>query len=571
MGSLGLSAYSESHVPNHPQCSPQKIRIIFVGAGAAGLLFAHKAEKFLTNYELICYEKNSVVGGTWYENNYPGCACDIPAHTYTFPFEPNTEWSGYYSYANEIQRYFLNFAKKYKVEKYIRFNTTVQKAQWRETDSKWVLELEDKDQIRFEDTCDVLVNGSGAVNKWKWPGIRGLEKFQGQLVHSAAWDSSIDWEAKRVGLIGSGSSSIQILPQVASTAKHVDVFIRNQTYIGPQIGSDVSNKDADPDAMEPHAVGKHHYTEKEKKKFREDPDYHLTYRKKLERSVVTGFQMFYRNSDLNIKAKEVMQASMAERLDGREDLKQALIPDWSPGCRRLTPGEGYLEALTRPNVSAVFGDIHEITATGLNTVDGQEHTVDILICATGFNVAYIPHFTITGTNGQVMQEQTRPNIYASIAAPGYPNYFIVNGPRGNWGQGCALPSHEVQVEYILKCCRKMQQDHIRYIEPRCEITRQLNLYMDAWHEKHSIWTENCRSWYKDNQIKGRVYIWPGSLLHHLKYLKRPRFEHYHIVYNDPSNVFAFLGNGWTIAETQFGKDVPIPYIRNHEDEEWDIE
>lgn len=488
--------YTADQIPTYPQCTPQPLKIIHVGAGASGLLFAHKAGKNLTNYELICYEKNDVIGGTWYENRYPGCACDIPAHTYTFPFEPNAEWSGFYSYSDEIQEYFLRFARKYDVEKYVQLNTEVVAATWDEDQGIWNVDLQRKDGTTFTDTCNVLVNGAGVVNKWKWPAIEGLHDFKGILAHSAAWDTSIDWTNKTVAVIGTGSSSIQMVPKLAATAKRVNVFMRNQTYIGPQIGTSVSNKEADPDAMDPQAAGKHSYTEKEKQRFRDDPEYHLKYRRAVERSVVTGFGMFYRGSELNIAAKKYMQDSMAQRLGNRDDLKERFIPEWSPGCRRLTPGEGYLEALTQENVTCVFDDIIKVTADGVVTRDGSEYKVDILACATGFNVQYLPHFRMTGVGGQVMQDQKEPNVYASIAAPGFPNYFIVNGPRGNWGQGCALPSHEVQIEYIVECCKKLQEDGIQSMVPRQEPTTQLNLYMDAWHLKHSVWAEDCRSWYK---------------------------------------------------------------------------
>jgi cation diffusion facilitator CzcD-associated flavoprotein CzcO len=209
--------------------------------------------------------------------------------------------------------------------------------------------------------------------------------------------------------------------------------------------------------------------------------------------------MFYRGSEPNKAAKKAMQEDMARKLGDREDLKQRFIPDWSPGCRRLTPGEGYLESLIKPNVTCVFDDIVKVTADGIVTRAGEYH-VDLLVCATGFNVQYFPHFPISGANGRVMQDQKAPNVYASIACPGFPNYFVVNGPRGNWGQGCALPSHEVQIEYIIKCCRKMQEDGIRTMAPRQEVTSQLNAYMDAWHLKNSVWAEDCRSWYKVSTV-----------------------------------------------------------------------
>ncbi|EXJ61851.1 hypothetical protein A1O7_02281 [Cladophialophora yegresii CBS 114405] len=563
--------YTADDIPDYPQCTPQSLKIIHVGAGASGILFAHKAEKQLKNYELICYEKNDAVGGTWYENRYPGCACDIPAHTYTFPFEPNPEWSGYYSYSDEIQSYMLNFAKKYGVEKYIQLSTEVVAATWDETQSKWTVDLKRKDGGAFTDTCDVLVNGTGVVNKWKWPAIDGLHDFQGTLAHSANWDPSIDWKGKTVAVIGTGSSSVQMVPKLQETAAHVTVFIRNETYIATPLGS-VSNKEADPEALEPQAAGIHTYTEKEKQKFRTDPEYLLNYRREVERSIVSIFRMFLRGTETSAMAKKWLQDDMEKKLGDRDDLKKRFIPSWSPGCRRLTPGSGYLEALIKDNVTCVFDDIVKVTRHGIVTADGSEYKCDILACATGFHVAFLPHFRITGLGGQVMQDQQSPNVYASVAAPGFPNYFVVNGPRGNWGQGCILPSHEVHVGYILQCCQKMQEDGVRWMMPKQDVTTQMNLYMDAWHTKRSVWAEDCKSWYKDNKPNGRVYIWPGSMMHHMKYMKRPRFEHYEMQYRDPTNIFAFLGNGLTITEEKFGpKDLPVPYIRNDEDEEWDIE
>lgn len=174
---------------------------------------------------------------------------------------------------------------------------------------------------------------------------------------------------------------------------------------------------------------------------------------------------------------------MSTRLGDRDDIKERMIPSWSPGCRRLTPGEGYLEALTKENVEVLWGEIGSITEKGILTSSGREIEVDILACATGFDVQYLPHFKITGLGGQVMQDQKQPNIYASAACPGFPNYFVINGPRGNWAQGTALPSHETQMMYALQCCRKIQEDQIKSMHPRQNITTQLNAYMDTWHAK----------------------------------------------------------------------------------------
>ncbi len=195
-----------------------------------------------------------------------------------------------------------------------------------------------------------------------------------------------------------------------------------------------------------------------------------------------------------------MQDDMKQKLGDNEHLKKWMIPEWSPGCRRLTPGDGYLESFSKPNVKPVHDAIVKITPKGIMTSDGTEHEVDIIACATGFHVAYLPHFKIQGTGGRMMRDGTQRNVYASVAVPGFPNYFIINGPRGNWGQGCILPTHEVQVEYIMQCLKRIQEDSIASMNVKQRLTDQMNDYMDAWHKKTSVWAEDCKSWYKVSNV-----------------------------------------------------------------------
>jgi cation diffusion facilitator CzcD-associated flavoprotein CzcO len=499
-GSPGSPDTSAADFDIWDQChsSPSHIRVIHVGAGAAGLLAAYKARRMLKNYSLVCYERNPSIGGTWWENRYPGCACDIPAHTYTYPFEPNPDWSGYYAHSYEIQEYFERFYEKYELAPFVKLNTEVVSAAWDEDEGKWNVALRSRDSASgetktFQDWCHVLINGSGVLSKWKWPDIEGLHDFQGQLTHSAAWDLSTDATGKRVAVIGTGSSSIQIVPQLAEKASQLTVFMRNVTWISPMFAAD--EQAAAEDGEKPAPAGKHWYTRREKERFRNDPEFHLQYRKDIEGQMGQNFAMFLRGTELNAKAKHMMREQMLQRIGpGHEQLKEKLIPSWSPGCRRLTPGESYLEALTRPNVSTVHEEIVRIKPHGLVVASGKEIQVDILACATGFEVAYVPHFTIIGAGGVVMQEEwaEEPNIYLSVAAPRYPNYFVVNGPRGNWGHGCILPSHEVQIEYIMQCVQKMQEEGIKSMEPKQKPTTDFNIHMDSWHNRNSVWAEDCK-------------------------------------------------------------------------------
>ncbi|EXL38935.1 hypothetical protein FOCG_18434 [Fusarium oxysporum f. sp. radicis-lycopersici 26381] len=369
---------------------PRKLKIIHVGAGASGLLTAYKAERMLQNYDLVCYDKNPVIGGTWYENRYPGCACDVPAHIYTYSFEPNTEWSCYYANSAEIYDYFLRFAKKYDLEKYAQLRTTVISATWDENEGKWAVKLSQDGKERM-DYCDVLMNGSGVVNKAKWPDVPGLSSYNGTIAHSATWDPAISWEGKRVALIGTGSSSVQMLPQLAKGSKSLHVFARNSIWIVPSIGTDLSkaNEEGQNPSEQP---GTQIYSEKDKDEFRRDPATHLQYRKGLEATLTRNFPFFLRDSPMSQWATAAIKQDMLKKLESAdEELKQKLIPSWPPGCRRITPGNDYLESLVQDHVKVIFEGVSRFTATGLVTSEGKEFDFDLIACATGFDISYTPH------------------------------------------------------------------------------------------------------------------------------------------------------------------------------------
>ncbi|EXM21472.1 hypothetical protein RAB80_010040 [Fusarium oxysporum f. sp. vasinfectum] len=552
---------------------PRKLKIIHVGAGASGLLTAYKAERMLQNYELVCYDKNPVIGGTWYENRYPGCACDVPAHIYTYSFEPNTEWSCYYANSAEIYDYFLRFAKKYDLEKYAQLRTTVISATWDENEGKWAVKLSQDGKERM-DYCEVLMNGSGVVNKAKWPDVPGLASYNGTIAHSATWDPTISWEGKRVALIGTGSSSVQMLPQLAKGSKSLHVFARNSIWIVPSLGTDLSkaNEEGQNPSEQP---GTQTYSEKDKDEFRRDPATHLQYRKGLEATLTRNFPFFLRDSPMSQWATAAIKQDMLKKLESAdEELKQKLIPSWPPGCRRITPGNHYLESLVQDHVKVIFEGVSRFTATGLVTSEGKEFDFDLIACATGFDISYTPHFKITGIDGVTMKDEwsENPNIYLGITGPKFPNYFVINGPTGNWGQGCVLPSHEVQIEYAMQCCIKIQNEGIKAMEVKQLPTTQWNEHLDNWHTKYSVWAGNCRSWYKANKSDGRVYIWPGSMLHLLKTMKTPRFEDFNITYRNDS-MWDFLGNGRTQIEelAEDGVEVDLaPFIRD-QDVPWAID
>ncbi|KAI7182438.1 hypothetical protein KC363_g8772 [Hortaea werneckii] len=523
-------------------------------------------ERQLSNYELVCYEKNSEVGGTWYENKYPGAACDVPAHCYTYTFEANPHWSSYYAYAPEILQYFKDFRDRYNLQRYIRLEHKVIGARWLEDEGQWEVEVEHQGKV-FNDRCNILVNGSGLLNKWKWPDIKGLHDFQGQLLHSASWDSSVELKGKTVAVLGTGSSAIQIIPQAQKVATKLKCFMRSNTWIAspmprvevdaheqleqevgkealteadaklqqlndrveniekPSLANGMTKSDVStaegrndetpnpvPAAPLKQDIQQYYYKPHEIKKMAEDPEYLLMYRKKIEFAMNYGFQIFYKDSKASKMVQQYMAAEMARRLNHHPELTKHLIPEWPVGCRRLTPGDGYLEALVQPNTQPIYSDITHIDATGLTTEDGQHHTADVIICATGFDMAWTPHFELRGVDGIRIHDawSPSPNCYLGLAAPGFPNYWVMNGPRGNLCNGTVIPCFETQLDYVIKAAKKMQSDRICALEVKEDITESLNDYVDTWHAG-GVWSGDCKSWYKNNTKGGKIMCWGGSL------------------------------------------------------------
>lgn len=402
---------------------PTKLRVACVGAGASGLCLAYKMERMLehASWELTLFEKNPNLGGTWYENTYPGVACDIPAHLYTFTFDPNPNWSHYFAYGDEIQRYLEGFADRHSLRKYMKLSTKVISCQWDDSNAMWHITLENtQTREQWQDWAHCLVNGTGILNSWRWPDIACFNDFQGPRIHSAAWNHDVDFKGKTVGVIGTGSTSIQIVPELQKVCKQVQVYMRSPTWVSPPFGATALTKDLRHGADDDLGHRQYKFTEEDKKRFRDDPEYHLTFRKSIESEINGLFGMYHQGSELSNIFRETITKEMHRRMGpGHEKLKEFIIPKFSPGCRRISPGDGYLEALVQPNVKPILGDIQKATKSGLITMDGVEHEMDILVCATGFNTAFKPAFPVVNGEGKSIHEDWGDgvNLYFGVSAP----------------------------------------------------------------------------------------------------------------------------------------------------------
>ncbi|KAM5361410.1 hypothetical protein ACJZ2D_013100 [Fusarium nematophilum] len=526
-----------------PAYTPRKLRVVCVGAGYAGLMVAYKwkHEYHMDNFvDLTIYEKNSDVGGTWLENRYPGVACDVPAHNYTLSFEPNPDWSSFYATGPEIWEYIKRTTKKYNLDERVQFNSKILSTIWDDNKGKWLIQVQSNGVIK-EDEADVVINGAGILNQWRWPEIAGLHSFRGKLMHSASWDTTLDWTGKRVAMIGNGSSAIQMVPAMQPGAAKIVNYIRSATWISSNFAAEFTPE------------GKNfQYTEEEKRSFRENPDKLRKMRKEIEHGFNQFFYALIAESPQQKAIYEGFRKNMEERLKNSPELCEKLIPSWKVGCRRLSPGDGYLEALQAPNVSVEFSEIQEITNKGIKTSNSTEaEEFDIIVCATGFDVSFSPFWELRGKDGIRLADQWResPEAYFGICAPNIPNYFIFNGPNCPVGHGSLLAVMEWTADWILKWCRKIASEDIKSVSVSSDATDDYNVYSQEFMKK-TVWTSGCQSWYKNG--RGRVTaMYAGSILHYKEILETFRTEDFHFEYNGP-NRFRFMGNGLTIRESTGG-------------------
>jgi hypothetical protein len=350
----------------------------------------------------------------------------------------------------------------------------------------------------------------------------------------------------RILLTLARSSGIQVLPAIREKVKHCTTFIREPTYVSPVQG------------LEGHV-----YSQEELQDFATKPGALLEYRKNIERGLNGQFSIFLKGAQLNLETREYMLEQMKQKLNN-EYLEAKLIPEWSVGCRRLTPGINYLESLTKPNVTVVYGEIDQITENGCVS-NGNEYPVDVLICATGFDTTFKPRFPLIGPSGNNLQDvwANEPQSYLGMAAANFPNYLIFVGPNSPVGNGPVLSAIEAQADYMLKMIDRFQTQSITSFAPRQEAVDEFIAFKDDFMKK-TVWFEPCRSWYKTGQDAPITALWPGSTLHYIETLQDPRIDDWEFKYT--GNRFEYLGNGYSQTELDQTADWGY-YIREYDDQE----
>jgi 4-hydroxyacetophenone monooxygenase len=513
-------AQPRKEIPTRKAPSGQKVLVI--GAGLTGLVASVKLEE--AGYDHIVIEKNPEVGGTWYENRYPGVGVDTPSHFYSYSFEITPEWNHYHPHGADMQEYLLYVADKYELRKNIRFKTMVTKLVYDDAAAMWDVTVRNADGSEEVLRVNAVINAHGPVNRWKWPDVPGLDAFQGIKMHTATWDPATDIKGKRVAVIGTGASAAQLVPAIASDVGQLTVFMRSKHWViyNPEIMTEV--------------------TPGMKFALRHIPHFREWFRfrvywfaadglfpnvmKDPEWKDETGMSV----SAINEGMRQYALAHLNAKFADRPDLKEKLTPDFPIFSKRIIMDGGWFDALKRDHVTLETGKIERITENGIRMTDGTEYEIDVLICATGFDVAnMLGKLTVIGREGRNLREEwgiDDPRSYLGVTIPGYPNYFLTVGPNSapNHAAGQNLIS-EVQVNYIIECLDWANAEGKKAIEPKQEVFESWNEMIQA-RMQEMIWTHpKANSYY--NNSKGRVYLsWPYRLVDYWNEMRGPKKDHF---------------------------------------------
>lgn len=476
--------------------------IVIIGAGFAGLCMAIRLKQAGFD-RFVILEKNDDLGGTWRDNTYPGCACDVPSHMYSFSFELNPGWSRMFAPQHEIWEYMRRCAGKYELAPHIRYGRAVERMEWDDSAGRWRIAT----AVGEVYTARAIVSGIGALHVPFIPDIPGAERFAGTVFHSAQWDTSCGLSAKRVAVLGTGASAIQFIPEIAKRAGQVHVFQRTPPWIHPR-----------PDFEIPPAVRAMFAAAPPVMRAFRDAIYWL-----LEARAV-GFAVHPRlMAPLQRMAERHIERQIADPA-----LRAKVTPDYTIGCKRILLSSDYYPALTRPNVDLVAEPVTRITETGLACADGSAYEADVIIYGTGFRtIDAVAELNIAGRDGVKLQDAWRGGIeaYHGIAVAGFPNFFLLLGPNTGLGHNSVIFMIESQVQHVMSCLRLLARRNAATIEVRASALRRFN---DRIQRRlgRAVWSEGgCKSWYLDADGVNRA-LWPGFSFEYWARTRRARSADY---------------------------------------------
>ena len=457
-------------------------RVIIIGAGPGGICTAIQLQKSGRN-DFVILEKAPSPGGTWYHNRYLGCACDVPSHLYSFSFEPKMDWPRPYSEQPIILDYMKHCVEKYNLGNHLHLNDGVKSAIWDESNNLWKVTTENGQDFEGE----IMVGAVGMFNDLVWPDIEGMNDFDGVSFHTADWNDDYDLKNKRVAVIGSAASAVQLLPPLAALAEQVDMYQRTANW--------VNFKEDTP------------YTEAEIQSFIDNPETASELRQSFYERVDEG--LLFDNPERVILAEEAGSRNRAIVED--TDLREKLMPTHSFGCKRPLLSNDFYPAFNRENVELITDGIEKIVPNGVIDKHGNLREVDTIIYATGFETTkFLSSIDVRGREGRRLEDDWADGAQAYLGStvPGYPNMFMLYGPNTN--NGSIIEMIESQVAYTMKQIDRMEKESLNTLEVKSEVYSSYNVKLQEKINNVEAWGDNCLGYYRAKS--GRVVTqWPNNM------------------------------------------------------------
>ena len=475
------------------------LRVVVLGAGMAGILAGIKLQEAGIT-DVAIYEKADRIGGTWRDNTYPGLTCDVPSHHYTYTFERNPDWTRHLPPGGEILAYFERVAQKYEVDRLITFNEEATRAEFR--DGRWHLDF----RSGRRDSADVVIAATGVLHHPSYPDIPGIADFEGHLFHSSRWDHSVPLDGRRIGVVGNGSTGVQLVSALAGRAERLEHYQRTAQWIMP--------------------VENGYFSEEERSAFRDPAVLEQAMDFAGYNAAVDAYTQAIIDEDSE-GARHIAAACLNNLEQGVIDpvLREKLRPDHRPLCKRLIFSPDYYQAIQHPGVELVTGGIDRIEAGGIRTRDGVLHELDVIVLATGFHAdAFMRPMQIIGRNGADLASlwADHPKAYLAITMPDFPNLFMLNGPNGPVGNFSLIDIAEHQWHFISQLLDRLKSGEAREI---CCSSQALERFESDRTEaaKRTVWFRGgCHSWYLDS--RGIPASWPWSYSLFVEKMAAPRWE-----------------------------------------------
>ncbi|NLU70017.1 NAD(P)/FAD-dependent oxidoreductase [Streptomyces sp. HNM0574] len=483
----------------------EHVRVAVIGSGFGGLGAAVRLRRAgITDFVVL--ERRDGVGGTWHDNTYPGCACDVPSHLYSFSFAPNPEWPRNFSGQEHIRSYLERVTDTFGLRQHIRFHSEVQLMSWDPEELHWQIEITDGRRL----TADVVVSATGPLSDPKLPDIPGLDGFEGKVFHTAQWDHDYDLRGKRVAVIGTGASAIQVVPAIQPQVGRLTLFQRTPAWVMPRADREISG-------VERWLHGK------------------------LPATRYARRQLLWTIRELQVGAftKRPNQLGLVEKL-ARAHMKRAvkdpvlrekLTPRYRIGCKRILLSNSYYPALAAPNTDVVASGLKEIRGNTLVAADGTEAEVDVIIFGTGFHVTDMPvSHRIKGADGTRLSEKWSSGMEAlrGCTAEGFPNLMTIIGPNTGLGNSSMILMIEAQLNYMVDYVKKLETLGGKVaLDPRPEAVTAWNDHVQD-RMKRTVWNTGCDSWYLDANGRNTT-VWPGTTAEFRKVTKEVRLEEYDVI------------------------------------------